>query len=108
MIRMVESAITIMHPASGKEKNLQKFISSEMQTMMEAKGMQGGLLMRYQGQPATYLTVTFWNSRGDWYSFMQETKLRERVRPYLLSNPRTRWYLPLVRVQGSKFKGKKE
>jgi hypothetical protein len=47
---------------------LEKFIFAEMQTMMKAKGMQGGLLMRYQGQPAAYLTVTFWDSRGDWYS----------------------------------------
>jgi hypothetical protein len=97
-----------MHPASGKERYLEKFIFAEMQTMMKAKGMQGGLLMRYQGQPAAYLTVTFWDSRGDWYSCMQETKLRERVRPYLLKNPRTRWYLPLARVQGSEFKRKRD
>ncbi len=103
---MVESAITIMHPAAGKEKDFEKFMSGEVQTMMKAKGMQGALLMRYKGEPATYLSISFWDSRSDWYACMQDSKLRERMRPYLLKNPRTRWYQTIARAQGGEFKGR--
>jgi heme-degrading monooxygenase HmoA len=96
-----------MHPASGKEKGFERFISAEMQAIMKVKGMQGALLMRYQGEPATYLSITFWDSRSDWYSCMQDSKLRERMRPYLLKNPRTRWYRTVARAQGAEFKGQK-
>jgi heme-degrading monooxygenase HmoA len=101
---MVESAVTIMHPTVARQKDFEKFISVELHSMMKAKGMQGGLLMRYKGEPPTYLTITFWESRGDWYSCMQDSKLRDRARSYLLKNPRTRWYQTLARAQGSEFK----
>ena len=96
-----------MHPSSGKEKSFERFISAEIQALMKAKGMQGALLMRHQGEPATYLSITFWDSRSDWYSCMQDSKLRERMRPYLLKNPRTRWYRTVARAQGAEFKGQK-
>ncbi len=104
---MVECAITIMHPASGKEKDFEKLLSKELHVIMKAKGMQGALLMRYEGEPRTYLSIAFWDSRGDWYSCMQESKLRERMRPYLVKNPRTRWYQTIARAQGTEFKGPK-
>jgi heme-degrading monooxygenase HmoA len=94
-----------MHPASGKEKGFEKFLSKELQAMMKAKGMQGALVMRHQGEPSTYLTISFWDSRSDWYSCMQELKLRERMRHYLVKNPRTRWYRTIARTQDAEFKG---
>jgi len=104
---VVECAITIMHPAAGKEKDFEKFLSRELHHLMKAKGMQGALLMHYEGEPATYLTIGFWDSRGEWYTSMQESKLRERMRPYLIKNPRTRWYQTIAKAQGSEFKGQK-
>ena len=50
--------------------------------MMKAKGMQGAILVRYQGEPTTYLSVSFWESRSDWYTCLQDTKLRERMGKY--------------------------
>lgn len=104
---MVECAITIMHPGPGKEKDFEKFLSKELHAMMKVKGMEGALLMRHQGEPPTWLTIGFWDSRSDWYSCEQESKLRERMRHYLVKNPRTRWYKTIARAQGSEFRGSK-
>jgi heme-degrading monooxygenase HmoA len=101
---MVKCAITIMHPTVGRERDFSKFLSREVLHMMEAKGMQGALLMQYEGAPTTYLTLSFWDSRSDWYTCMQGSKLRERMRPYLTRNPRTRWYRTIAKAQGPEFK----
>lgn len=104
---MVKCTITIMHPTAGKEKDFAKFLSKELHHIMEAKGMRGALLMQYEGEPATYLTISFWDSRSDWYTCMQASKLRERMRPYLIKNPRTRWYQTIAKAEGAEFKASK-
>lgn len=101
---MVKVAVARWHVSKGKEAGFERFIKSNIRKSKSAKGALGGLFLKSEADPSTYMGVAFWHSKAERETFLKNAKISEKAKEYTSVIPETEWFDTVARLQKTRIR----